>query len=207
MDFVKRIGIGRKVPVPTKAPRSQKRVPLQRLRWQFGEVLDISESGMCVRLAMGAVPPVASLQRFTLRSGQSSVEIVGRVMWLGNNRRGSNSIHAGIKFVDLSPEQARAIVHTLQHGQLPAPHKPAAAPIISADIEVQDLYAVLGIARDATQEEVRASFRALARILHPDHSTDPASADRFTLVHKSYSVLKDADKRRRYDAMLSLRAA
>ncbi len=209
MNLAKRIGLARTGKTSVKkAPRTCERVAVQRLRWQFGEVIDVSESGMCVRVAMGAIPAISSLQRFTLRSGSGSVELLGRIMWLGNQRRGSGSIHAGIQFVDLSKEQAAAVVHTLRHGQLPTPSEPAKAPgVIAADIEVPDLYAVLGVARDVTAEDLRAAFRALARRLHPDRSPDPASGERFTLIHKSYSALKDPEKRRRYDALLSRRAA
>ena len=42
-----------------------------------------------------------------------------------------------------------------------------------------DLYAVLGVARDATPEEIKRAYRKLARELHPDVNPDPETQDRF----------------------------
>jgi len=67
-------------------------------------------------------------------------------------------------------------------------------------------YEELGVARDATSEEIRDSFRALARLLHPDQQTDPQLKEiaerQMRKVNHIYSVLSDPEKRRRYDAVL-----
>ncbi|HSN06859.1 MAG TPA: molecular chaperone DnaJ [Candidatus Angelobacter sp.] len=62
-----------------------------------------------------------------------------------------------------------------------------------------DLYAVLGVSRDATAEEIKRSYRRLARELHPDVNPDPAIQDRFKEVTAAYEVLSDPDKRQMYD--------
>ncbi|MGD9954979.1 MAG: molecular chaperone DnaJ [Candidatus Nanopelagicales bacterium] len=62
-----------------------------------------------------------------------------------------------------------------------------------------DLYAVLGVARDATPEEIKRAYRKLARELHPDVNPDPATQDRFKEVTAAYEVLSDPDKRQMYD--------
>ncbi len=62
-----------------------------------------------------------------------------------------------------------------------------------------DLYAVLGVAHDATPEEIKRAYRKLARELHPDVNPDPATQDRFKEVTAAYEVLSDADKRQMYD--------
>ncbi len=62
-----------------------------------------------------------------------------------------------------------------------------------------DLYAVLGVAHDATPEEIKRAYRKLARELHPDVNPDPSIQDRFKAVTAAYEVLSDADKRQMYD--------
>src|SRR5947209_18998688 len=69
--------------------------------------------------------------------------------------------------------------------------------------QTEDLYAVLGIPRDADQAEVRAAFRRLAWTHHPDHASG-ASAERMVEINLAYAVLGDAERRRRYDASLAL---
>jgi hypothetical protein len=64
-----------------------------------------------------------------------------------------------------------------------------------------DLYEELGVARDATREEIAAAYRARAKELHPDtRPFDADAGDRFARVGAAYRVLSDPDERRRYDA-------
>jgi curved DNA-binding protein len=63
-----------------------------------------------------------------------------------------------------------------------------------------DFYQVLGVPRDASQEEIQRAYRKLARTYHPDVNSDPAAEDRFKEVSEAYDVLSDPQARRRYDA-------
>jgi curved DNA-binding protein len=63
----------------------------------------------------------------------------------------------------------------------------------------RDYYEVLGVARDASREEIQAAFRRLARANHPDVNKDPAAEERFKEVNEAYQALSDPEQRRRYD--------
>jgi curved DNA-binding protein len=67
-------------------------------------------------------------------------------------------------------------------------------------VAARDLYEVLGVARDASPDEIQRAYRKLARQYHPDVNKDPAAEDRFKEVSEAYDVLSDPDTRRRYDA-------
>jgi len=64
----------------------------------------------------------------------------------------------------------------------------------------RDLYAVLGVDRKASQEDIKKAYRKLARENHPDRNPgDSAAEERFKEIGQAYDVLGDADKRRKYD--------
>jgi molecular chaperone DnaJ len=65
---------------------------------------------------------------------------------------------------------------------------------------VRDLYEILGVSRDASPEQIKASYRRLARELHPDVNGDPAGQERFKEIAGAYEILSDPAKRQRYDA-------
>src|SRR4030067_60820 len=63
----------------------------------------------------------------------------------------------------------------------------------------RDYYEVLGVPRDASNEDVRRAFRKLAFQYHPDRNREDGAADKFKEVNEAYEVLSDADKRAAYD--------
>ena len=62
-------------------------------------------------------------------------------------------------------------------------------------MEYKDYYSVLGLARGATEDEIKRSYRKLARKYHPDVSKEPQAEERFKEVQEAYEVLKDSKKR------------
>ncbi len=74
-----------------------------------------------------------------------------------------------------------------------------AAPM---SFEYKDYYLILGVARFATETEIRQSFRKLAQRYHPDVATSKAIGEqRFKEINEAYEVLSDPERRREYDAL------
>ena len=64
---------------------------------------------------------------------------------------------------------------------------------------MEDFYELLGVSRNATDEEIKKSYRRLARELHPDTNPDPAAEEQFKKITLAYEVLRDPERRQRYD--------
>jgi molecular chaperone DnaJ len=63
----------------------------------------------------------------------------------------------------------------------------------------RDYYDILGLGRSASDDEIRAAFRKLARQYHPDVNKEPDAEEKFKEINEAYGVLSDSDKRARYD--------
>ena len=68
-------------------------------------------------------------------------------------------------------------------------------------MEFKDYYNLMGLDRDASQDEIKRAYRKLARKFHPDVSKDPDAETRFKEVGEAYEVLKDPEKRAAYDEL------
>jgi curved DNA-binding protein len=68
-------------------------------------------------------------------------------------------------------------------------------------VAFRDYYEVLGVPRDASADDIRAAYRRLARQYHPDVNKEPGAEDRFKEVAEAYEVLRDSEKRERYDRL------
>ena len=63
----------------------------------------------------------------------------------------------------------------------------------------KDYYEVLGVAKNASQEEIKSAFRKLAKKYHPDICKEDNAEEKFKEVQEAYSVLSDEGKRKQYD--------
>ena len=66
-------------------------------------------------------------------------------------------------------------------------------------VDYIDYYAVLGVSKTASKEEIKQAYRKLARQYHPDKNKEPKAEAKFKQVNEAYEVLSDDDKRAKYD--------
>jgi len=69
-------------------------------------------------------------------------------------------------------------------------------------VEFKDYYSVLGVARDASGDDIKKAFRKLARLYHPDVAKDKKTAEqKFKEINEAHEVLSDPAKRKKYDEL------
>ncbi|MFT4584627.1 MAG: curved DNA-binding protein [Gammaproteobacteria bacterium] len=68
-------------------------------------------------------------------------------------------------------------------------------------MESVNYYDVMGLAEDASADDIKKAYRRLARKYHPDVSSEPDAEEKFKSVGEAYEVLKDPDKREEYDTL------
>ncbi|HXK95458.1 MAG TPA: DnaJ domain-containing protein, partial [bacterium] len=68
-------------------------------------------------------------------------------------------------------------------------------------VKYKDYYEILGVKRDASEEEIKKAYRKLARKYHPDMNKDPEAENRFKEINEAHEVLSDPEKRKRYDML------
>lgn len=201
--------------------RRGKRHKVDALRCDLGVVLDLSTVGM--RIAAEGKPPlqVGKVVRIRLRIPEGTIAVDGRAVWM--HRTGFRKYQIGIEFINVKRSISAALDMLGRFGFLTVGDNTAdltaAAGAPSADdsrnkskgknrnkrqrvrvsVDVPDYYSILSVDPEATEDEIRNAFRALARKHHPDVSADPKSAQQFIQIHEAYEILRDPEQRKTYD--------
>lgn len=68
-------------------------------------------------------------------------------------------------------------------------------------MQYKDYYAILGVSRDASTDDIKKAYRKLAKEYHPDINKAPGAEEKYKEINEAYEVLKDPDKRNKYDTL------
>ncbi len=181
--------------------RSAPRYRTAGLTCEFGEVLDLSTSGMRLRCDAGRACQTGELVTLTLQPGDGSgtLRITGHAVWV--KRSGLRQREIGVSFLNLRPSIAASLKTLAATGSLHnAPQVDDAtaqgtdwqadfAPEPTAEEEHRE---ALGVSAQATLPEIQAAYRQLARRYHPDQSGDAGTQAEFIRITRAYEALKTA---------------
>jgi len=67
------------------------------------------------------------------------------------------------------------------------------------DESLPDCYTILGMQKNATQDEIKKRYRVLVKKLHPDKSKDPLAKEKMAEINRAYEILSDSELRQSYD--------
>lgn len=189
----------------TVVPRHADRYQTHGLTCDIGEIVDLSSTGMRVSCPRRPAVSRGDVVNFSIRAATQKLSVMGRVAW--TRRNGIRSHSLGVQFFNLKSGVGDALVELALHGFVAPRHSAgrfaAGSSPLRAAVEVEDLYRVLGVKRDAADAAIHVAYRKAARAYHPDVNKAPDAAEKFATISKAYSVLRDADKRRKYDEMVS----
>lgn len=185
----------------------------ETVRCPLGEVADISASGM--RVLCDGKPPVkpGSVLPVKLRFSDGTLQVATQVRWI--KRRGIKRFEIGLQFIQLKPGVAKVLEAIARFGMAQAakhmdegaereqaePGKKRKVKKPRAEVELPNYYKALELEPDATPAEIKASYRRLATIYHPDRNDSPEAIKRFEDINEAYHVLHDAQRRSSYGRM------
>lgn len=187
-------------------PRTDERFQVQGVRCSLGVIMDLSASGMKIRGEGKPLVAKGSVENFEVTTGRQKLSLPGQIVWIKKKGFRAKTHEIGVRFVDTRPQVREALEQLAKFGYIKSKKKSAKPELNSATLEaavkVEDLYEILEVDRDASEEEIRRAYRALAKRYHPDVCDDEHASERFAVIGKAYRVLGDTETRRKYDELL-----
>ncbi|MBX2851286.1 MAG: DnaJ domain-containing protein [Phycisphaeraceae bacterium] len=185
----------------------------ETVRCALGEVADISASGM--RVLCDGKPPVkqGGAIPVRLKFSDGSLQVGTQVRWV--KRRGLKRHEIGLQFVQLKPGVEKVLEAIARFGMAEAakhldedrgrdqsePRKKRKVEKPRAEVELPNYYKTLELDPEATAAEIKASYRRLATMYHPDRNDSAEALKRFEDINEAYHVLRDAQRRSSYGRM------
>ncbi|BAM03012.1 DnaJ domain-containing protein [Phycisphaera mikurensis] len=189
-------------------PRRVPRHPAKSgLKTSLGRAVDLSAGGARIRCEdRPEVLRDAALQlELYLVTGSEVVN--ARVCWIRRCGFVKGHWEVGLKFIAVPPGQQKRLAHVAEKGFLPPPAEAASAeprgpqaaqaagvdPVMAA---LREDFEELGLAPDASAEDVRGAHRRLVRVCHPDVAPGTDAKDHFLRLQASYQRITDAMRER-----------
>ncbi len=197
----------------------------------LGQVVDLSASGMRVRCPGQSPVYIGQPFWFGISAGDKYLRVQGEPIWIRRTGLFGNACEIGVRFVGVDSKTRSMIADLARYGFVPdrteptpvnedpGSFEPEAVPAdaehattdqsahnahsaAQVEVEVPDLYEMFELPRSASDDDIRAAYRRLARDLHPDSNPSAGAAEQFAELTKAYQLLKDPGLRRRYDELL-----
>lgn len=192
------LGASKKTPQSVIDKRRYPRFSTKVITCSLGDVVDLSAGG--IRLRGRGKTPVCRGQivPLTLKAHDSDTITKARVVHI--RRVGLRTWEAGFAFVDLRPSLVNDIENLGQSGEIPQwTYIPPR--MVRAEATLPDYYGALGLKPNAKIEDIRKAFHVRAKKFHPDVNPDETASAKFMRVIEAYKVLRDPDKRKKYDLL------
>lgn len=177
--------------------RRHQRVQTSGLDCHKGRVVDLSVSGMRVRLDGHPGIKPGEVRPFSIRAGRRVLTVSGRVAWVRRAAFLGKEFEFGVEFQDLPSGVGRFLEKVAMYGFVPEELLNAGKPSSATPVPpmARSPYEVLGVAPGSSPEVVHAAYRALARRYHPDICKEPDAMRRFGEIAKAYEAITELERK------------
>lgn len=165
--------------------------------------MDVSGSGLRIRAKWRMNLEVGATFRLRVRSPQCEIMTRCKVVRFSRVREsGFRGVDICLTILDAEPGLRAALVHLAKFGFIPHLQQRATGFHGRAErVAELNYYAIIGVAADATLEEIRSGYHRRAREIHTDSAGSAANVEEFARLGEAYRVLRDPKRRFAYDQL------